>query len=225
MKSKVKKNGAVIYQTKSGAIELRGDFSHETVWATQAQIATLFDIERSVITKHTKNIFKDNELEEKSVCAKFAHTAEDGKTYIVKFYNLDMIISVGYRINSKNATKFRQWANKVLKQYLVRGYAINRKRIEKNYEAFLKVVEDIKQLVPNNTSVDASMALDLVKSFALTWVSLDAYDKERLPKKGATKREVTSTAEKFVTAYNKLRFNWEKEAGAGLFGVEWARGV
>jgi hypothetical protein len=87
----------VIYQAKSGAIELRGDFDRENIWATQAQIADLFGSERSVITKHLRNILKDKELEEKAVCAKFAHTAEDGKTYDVQFYSIDMIISLGLR--------------------------------------------------------------------------------------------------------------------------------
>ena len=92
---KVKKD-LVVYQAPSGAIELRGDFNKERVWATQAQIAEVFGIERSVITKHIRNIIKEDELAEKAVCANFAHTAEDGKTYDVQFYNLDMILSIGY---------------------------------------------------------------------------------------------------------------------------------
>ena len=95
MKKKNIKNNLVIYQAKNGAIELRGDSKHETIWATQAQIAEVFGIERSVITKHIRNILKDKELDEDSVCAKFAHTADDGKTYNTQFYSLDAIISVG----------------------------------------------------------------------------------------------------------------------------------
>ncbi|MCL4321658.1 MAG: cell filamentation protein Fic [Deltaproteobacteria bacterium] len=94
------KNDIVIYQNKSGAIELRGDFKKETLWANQSQIAGLFDVDRSVITKHINNILKNKELDENAVCAKFAHTAEDGKTYRVQHYNLDVILSVGYRTNS-----------------------------------------------------------------------------------------------------------------------------
>lgn len=99
--------GLVVYQTKSGALELKGDFKNETVWATQAQIAEVFETERSVITKHIKNILTSGELDEKAVCANFAHTAGDGKIYTVQHYALDMIISVGYRVNSKTATLFR----------------------------------------------------------------------------------------------------------------------
>ena len=123
------------------AIELRGDFSRETIWATQAQIADLFDTERSVITKHIRNIIKDKELDEKSVCAKFAHTAPDGKTYQVQCYGLDMILSVGYRVNSKQATTFRKWATEVLRRHIVEGFTINKNRVAKNYELFLKAVE------------------------------------------------------------------------------------
>jgi len=101
-------NNLAVYQTKDGAIELRADSDRETVWATQAQIAEIFDIERSVITKHVRNIIKDGELDENSVCAIFAHTAADGKTYNVNMYNLDVILAVGYRTNSAKAVVFRQ---------------------------------------------------------------------------------------------------------------------
>ena len=93
-------------------------YKDETVWATQKAMATLFDVDRSVITKHLKNIFDSGELIADRVCAKFAHTAEDGKTYNTMFYNLDAIIAVGYRVNSKKATRFRQWATKTLKEYI-----------------------------------------------------------------------------------------------------------
>ena len=122
----------VIYQSKSGALELRGDLQKETVWATQAQMAEVFQIERSVISKHIKNILKDKELDANSVCAKFAHTADDGKTYEVQFYSLDVILSVGYRTNSRKAIEFRQWATKTLREYITKGYTINRKRVAQN---------------------------------------------------------------------------------------------
>ena len=109
-----KSDRVVIYQSKSGAIELRGDINKETIRASQAQIAELFDSERSVITKHIRNILNDKELDEESVCANFAHTADDGKKYRVKYYNLDVILSVGYRTNSVTAIKFRKWATKTL---------------------------------------------------------------------------------------------------------------
>ena len=105
-------------------------YKDETIWATQKAMATLFDVDRSVITKHLKNIFDSNELTMEQVCAKFAHTAEDGKTYQTKFYNLDAIISVGYRVNSIRATQFRQWCTYVLRQFAIRGYVIDKKRME-----------------------------------------------------------------------------------------------
>ena len=105
-------------------------YKDENVWATQKAMATLFDCDRSVITKHLGNIFSSNELKEEAVCAKFAHTAADGKTYNTKFYSLDAIIAVGYRVNSIRATQFRQWATNVLRQYAIRGYVIDRKRME-----------------------------------------------------------------------------------------------
>lgn len=102
----------------------------ENVWMPQARIAELFEVDRSVVTKHIRNIFKDEELMEEAVCAKFAHTAEDGKTYQTKFYNLDMIIAVGYRINSKKATQFRIWATQLLKEYIIKGYVMDDERLK-----------------------------------------------------------------------------------------------
>jgi len=112
----------VLYRNR---LEVR--LEKETVWLTQKQMAALFATERSVITKHIRNIFKTKELHEDSVCAKFAHTAEDGKVYQTQFYNLDAIISVGYRVNSKRGTQFRIWATNILRNYLIDGYTINEK--------------------------------------------------------------------------------------------------
>jgi hypothetical protein len=103
-------NNLVIYQSKNGAIELRKDIKLDTLWASQDNIADIFGIERSVITKHIGNILRDKELDKYSVCANFAHTAEDGKIYKVQFYNLDVVLAVGYRTNSAKAIMFRQWA-------------------------------------------------------------------------------------------------------------------
>lgn len=117
-------NEIVIYQPEETTrLEVR--LEHETVWLTQAQIAELFGTGRQAITKHLKNIFGCRELEEDSVCSILELTAADGKRYKTKIYNLDAILSVGYRVNSKNATAFRRWANKVLKEYLLKGYTIN----------------------------------------------------------------------------------------------------
>ena len=106
------------HQSGKGGVEVR--YENETIWLTQKLMAELFDIERSVITKHLKNIFNSKELDPKSVCANFAHTATEGKNYTSQFYNLDTIISVGYRVNSKRATQFRQWATQVLREYAIK---------------------------------------------------------------------------------------------------------
>ena len=151
------KNPVVIYQAKSGAIELRGDFGKETMWATQAQIAKVFGVQRPAVTKHLQNIFKADELDEKAVCSILEHTAEDGKKYKTTFYNLDAVISVGYRINSQQATEFRIWATKTLRSYIIDGFAINRSRIAKNHEHFLSVVEDLKKLLPTTSAIDPKM--------------------------------------------------------------------
>ena len=119
-----------IYEGLRGEVVFDVDTEGETIWATQAQITDLFGVDRTVITRHLNNIFKDGELDEKRVCAKNAHTGPDGKTYQVKMYNLDAIISVGYRVNSKKATQFRVWATSVLRKYLVSGVAVNQKRLE-----------------------------------------------------------------------------------------------
>ena len=141
------KNKPIIYQAKNGEIKLRGDFKKDTIWATQKQIAEIFEIERSVITKHIRNIYKDNELNYDSTCAKFAQVQKEGKRTVkrnIEYYNLDVMISVGYRVNSKRATQFCIWATKTLKQHITHGYTINKKVLQKNYTSFLKTVEDIK---------------------------------------------------------------------------------
>lgn len=191
----------VIYQTKAGELTLKQDTRNEhDIWATQAQISEIFETERSVITKHIQNILKDKELDQKSVCAKMAHTADDGKTYQVQFYSLDLILAIGYRTNSKNAISFRKWATKILKNHITDGYTINRHRIKHNYDHFLKAVDDVKTLLPDGFSIDKDSVLELITLFADTWMSLDAYDKDKLSPHGFTKRKVRLTAEKLSGA-------------------------
>lgn len=116
----------VLYQlNESISLQVKIDASHDTVWLTQQQIADLFGTKRPAITKHLRNIFNSGELEQNSVSSILEHTAADGKTYKTQFYNLDAIISVGYRVNSINATAFRRWATRVLKNYLLKGYSVN----------------------------------------------------------------------------------------------------
>ena len=120
------KDEIIIYQSQS-ALRLEVRLQNETVWLTQAQIAELFGTKRQAITKHLQNIFNSGELDKNSVSSKVELTAQDGKNYVTKIYNLDAIISVGYRVNSKNATAFRQWATQVLRSYLLKGYSINQR--------------------------------------------------------------------------------------------------
>lgn len=225
MKKKENSN-IVIYQAKSGAIELRGDFSTETIWATQAQIAEVFGVQRPAITKHLQNIFKTHELDEKAVCSILEHTAQDGKKYKTAFYNLDAMISVGYRINSQQATGFRIWATKTLRAHIVDGYTINRSRIAQNYDAFSKAVADVKALLPAGVAIDPQSVLELVRMFADTWMSLDAYDKETLDLKKPTKKKVSLTAEKLSQSVIVLKSELiTKGEATELFASERTRGA
>ena len=120
----------LLYTTPNGKVKVEIFLRDENIWLTQVKIAELFGIDRSVITKHLKSIFVSGELQEDSVCAKFAHTADDGKTYQTKFYNLDAIISVGYRVNSRQATHFRIWATERLKEYIIKGFTMDDERLK-----------------------------------------------------------------------------------------------
>lgn len=222
----------VIYQGKSGAIEFRGDFDKETIWGTQKQIAELFGVDRSVVTKHIRNIFKDDELDKKVVCAKFAHTTQHGavkgkvQTKNVEFYNLDIVLSVGYRTNSSKAIEFRKWATKVLKQHLLQGYTINKKRVGYNYDKFMQAVTDVKALLPSGGRVQAEEVLELINAFAGTWFSLDAYDTDSFPKKGLTKKRVEFTANELVEALRELKQELiAKKQATDLFGGERGKNV
>lgn len=128
----------ILYTSPNGEVRVDVFVNEETVWLTQKAIANLFGVDRTVITKHLKNIFDSAELEENSVCAKIAHTAEDGKSYQTKFYNLDVIISVGYRVNSKQATQFRIWATKTLKEFIIKGFVLDDKRLKQGGQIFGK---------------------------------------------------------------------------------------
>lgn len=219
-----KKNEVVVYQSKTGAIELRGDFGNETIWATQMQIAEIFDTTPQNITLHFKNIYSERELKRKVTCKEFLQVQKEGDREVERafqFYSLDAIIAVGYRINSKRATQFRVWATKTLRQYITEGYAINKYRIAKNYEQFLGAVENIKALLPEDGHVDAGSALELVRAFADTWVSLEAYDEDKLAIAGVTKKSVTITVEKLSEVL--MEFKKEliiKGEATDLFGME-----
>jgi prophage maintenance system killer protein len=212
------KENSVIYQAKNGAIELRGDFSRETIWATQAQIAELFEVERSVVTKHIGNILKDKEIDQKSNVQKM-HIANSDKP--VAFYSLDMILGVGYRTNSARAISFRRWTTDVLRRHIIEGYTINRSRIGANYEQFLKAVDEIKHFFPDAGLSDALDVVELVRLFASTWLSLEAYDKSDLPSSGVTRRRVSFTARELTAALVDLKSELvKKEEASEFFGAE-----
>ena len=130
----------ILYQTADGRTKIDVKLENETVWLTQTQLCLLFDKSKSTISEHISNIFKEGELMEKSVVRNFRTTAADGKPYDIKFYNLDVIISVGYRVKSQRGTQFRIWANSVLKDYLIKGYAVRNNLAQQKYD-------DLKALV------------------------------------------------------------------------------
>ena len=140
----------LIFTSQSGEDSIEVKVFDESVWLTQAMISELFDVQRPAITKHLKNIFENDELDENSVSSILEHTAKDGKNYKTKYYNLDAIISVGYRVNSKKATQFRQWATQVLKEFAIKGFVLDKKRLEngafldKNY--FDRLLEEIREI-------------------------------------------------------------------------------
>jgi hypothetical protein len=137
----------IIYQTEIGSLELKSDVTNETIWATRMQMAEIFDVNPQAITKHIKNIYMVNELTKESTSSKMELVQFEQKRQVkrsVDYYNLEMIISVGYRINSIRATKFRQWATRILKQHIVNGYTINQRIVEHNKSHFLQTLEDLK---------------------------------------------------------------------------------
>jgi prophage maintenance system killer protein len=229
VKRNIKNNNIVIFQSKSGAIELRGDFGKETIWATQAQIAEAFDVDVRTINEHINNILEARELTMKSTIRNFRIVQIEGKRELdrnIKHYNLDMILSVGYRVSSVKATRFRIWATKTLRGYIIDGYVVNKKRIAKNYGRFMSVVEDIKKLLPTDSVLNPSDAIELISLFADTWISLDAYDREVIPKVKLTKKAVELTAEKFNKNLSILKQSLvDKSEATEIFGVERQKGT
>lgn len=198
----------VLYQAKNGAIELRADIQKETIWANLNQIADLFGVQKAAISKHIKNIFETNELSQKATVSKMETVQKEGKRDVlrtIEMYNLDVIIAVGYRVNSQNATQFRIWSTRVLREFLIKGYIINRKQVQKNYQEFIKTVETIQKLLPEHIALDPKSILELIKEFSSTWVSLDAYDKESLKAVGTNKKSITLSGVELAGAISNLR--------------------
>ena len=228
MKKKAIKQDVVIYQAKNGAIELHHDFKKETIWANINQIASLFGVQKAAVSKHLSNVFQTGELSRKATVSKMETVQIEGKRQIkrsIEMYNLDAIIAVGYRVNSKQATRFRIWATSVLKEFLIKGYSINRNQIGRNYDAFMKSVADIQKLLPEHITLDPKMILDLIKEFASTWISLDAYDKGSLKIIGTTKKAVILSGEELEMAILDLKKELMKKYEAtDLFAKERSRG-
>jgi prophage maintenance system killer protein len=173
----------LLYQTEDGQTSLDVRLQEETVWLSLTQMAELFDRDKSVISRHLRNIFREGELVRAAVVAKNATTAADGKTYQVEFYNLDAIISVGYRVNSKRGTQFRIWASSVLKKYLVKGYALNQRRLAEQGVAELRGVLDLlaTTLEQHQLTDETGLAVvGLVRRYGLSWQLLLQYDEDRL---------------------------------------------
>ena len=183
-------------------------------------MAELFDKDRRTITRHIQNIYKDEELDENSVCSFFEHTAEDGKKYKVQYYNLDMIISVGYRVKSKNGILFRKWATKVLKDYMIKGYAANQKRLE-YLEKTIKLIDIANRIDERLEATDAKEILRVIGSYSKALDLLDDYDHRTLKKiKGTTDNRVIKYQD-CLDIIHKLKFNERSE----IFGIERDRGL
>ncbi len=210
-----------VYKKKEGEVVFDVDIEKETIWATQDQISRLFDVDRTVVGRHLRNIFRDGELEEERVCAKNAHTATDGKTYLTNFYNLDAIISVGYRVNSRKATDFRIWATKVLHNYVVNGVAVNEKRILELEGKKLKNLEGtlglVKRLMAKNelSMLEANGILEVISNYSNSFKALKQFDEGHVVFKRSPKSKKVLTEEDAVKIISELK---RKVQGGELFG-------
>jgi len=209
------KNEIVLFQAKDGAVSLPVRMDADTVWLTQAQMARLFDKDKSVIFRHVKNAIQEGEIDPEVTIAKFAqvtpHGAIPGKTrtQMVDFYNLDVIISVGYRVKSHRGVEFRRWATKVLREYLVNGYAVNRERIRQ----LGQTVEVMKRVA---NSLDTEQVLDVVKTYSAALDLLDGYDHQTIDKPKTKGRSVELTYEECRDFIDGMKFT----ADSPLFGNE-----
>lgn len=220
----MEENKIIIYQTEDGKTQIDVHLENETVWLSQAQMAELFQTDRTSIVRHINNIYKSNELDKESTCAKIAQVQIEGKRAVKRtalLFNLDMIISVGYRVNSKRGVKFRQWANKILKDYLVKGYAINERIRKEQISELRQLVGMLGRTIQSQSiiSSDETNALfEVVTDYTYALDTLDNYDYERLTIDKTTKKEdFHATYENAMEAISGLR---EKFGGSTLFGNE-----
>jgi len=205
-------NKIVIYQTEDGQTQIDVRLENETVWLTQAQMAELFQTDRTSIVRHINNIYKVEELDRKSTGAKIAQVQTEGKRNVkrnIPYFNLDMIISVGYRVNSKRGVKFRQWANKILKDYLVKGYAVNQRIHKEQIGELRQLVGLLGRTIQNQPllSDDETNALfEVVTDYTYALDTLDNYDYQRLIIDKTTKEEpFHATYDNAMEAINGLR--------------------
>ena len=177
----MEQNQIEIYRSADGNIELNVKLENDTVWLTQSQMAVLFGVDRTTVVRHIRNIYATQELDEVLTCAKNAQVRFEGKRTIAReipFYNLDMVISVGYRVNSKNATSFRKWATSILKQYLIKGYAINQKRLD-HYDDLKSVVSLMSRAITLQQNVSAGEyegLFSVISDYVYALDTLDRYD-------------------------------------------------
>ena len=217
-------NQIVIYQTEDGQTQIDVRLENETVWLTQAQMAELFQTDRTSIVRHINNIYKVEELDRDSTCAKIAQVQIEGKRTVkrdIPLFNLDMIISVGYRVNSKRGIKFRQWANRVLKDYLVKGYAINERMRREQIGELRQLVGMLGRTIQGQPllSTDETNALfEVVTDYTYALDTLDNYDYERLTIDKTTKEEPFHAT--YENAMEEIRLLRDKFGGSVLFGNE-----
>lgn len=171
-----------LYTTNDGQVTVEVTQNADTLWLTQAQMAELFGTKRPAITKHLGNIFKSGELDEDSTCSILEHVAEHGQAYKTKHYNLDAIISVGYRVNSTQATRFRIWATRILKQHLVEGYTLNQRRLQERGIEFEQALKLLTQTLTNQQLINTEGAavVTVIHDYARSWSLLQAYDEQSL---------------------------------------------
>lgn len=214
-----------IFQNKAGDTQLKVRLENESVWLDAYQIASVFWKDRTTIQRHIKNIYKSWELDEVSTCAKNAQVQIEGNRKVKRdltLYNLDVILSVGYRVNSREATQFRIWATNILRDHLTKGFTINKNRVQSNYDMFLKAVEDVRSLLPEiGENIKTDDILELIKSFANTWLSLDSYDKDLLPTEGFTKTRLDIESEELYSDVASFKNElMEKNQATEIFAQE-----
>ena len=213
-----------IYRSQDGSIQLNVKLENDTVWLTQSQMAELFGVDRTSIVRHIRNIYKSEELDQNSTCAKNAQVRTEGHRSILReipYYNLDMIISVGYRVNSKNATSFRRWATSVLKQYLIKGYVINQQIKLDRYNELKDVVRLMSRTVGMQekvTSEEYGGLFNVISDYVYALDTLDHYDYQSLSIQKTTKEEpFRATYENAMEAINALK---DKFGGSQWFAHE-----